>query len=79
MVIQTIDMPAMNITSVCWGGTHLDVLYATSAQTGLTKDQLLENPKNGLTFAITGLKTKGSPASKYIISRELVKDIMNKN
>ena len=70
-------MPATNVTSVCWGGTNFDILYATSAQPGLTEDQLTQNPKNGSTFAISGLNTKGLPANKYVISKKCLQNIIN--
>ncbi|KAG7157358.1 regucalcin-like [Homarus americanus] len=56
-----VEVPASNVTSVCWGGPSLDQLYVTSTQKGLTKDQLAKQPHAGAVFRVTGLGAKGHP------------------
>lgn len=46
-------------TSVCFGGPNLDTLYITSAQFGLTKDQLASEPDAGALFKVTNIGAKG--------------------
>jgi gluconolactonase len=61
-LIDTIDFPTKNITSVSFGGPNLDILYATSAQHGLTKEQLAAQPTAGSLFRITNTGAKGLSA-----------------
>ncbi|XP_076042844.1 regucalcin-like isoform X2 [Oratosquilla oratoria] len=64
-VVRTVAMPCKNITSVCWGGPNYDVLYVTSAQKGLSAEELKAQPEAGATFAITGLGVRGQPSPKF--------------
>lgn len=57
--IGQIDFPATNITSVTFGGPNLDILYATSAQIGLSEDQLKNEPAAGALFQVTNLGARG--------------------
>jgi len=58
-LIDTIDFPTKNITSVTFGGPNLDILYATSAQHGLTKAELAAQPTAGSLFQIANTGAKG--------------------
>jgi len=58
-LINTIDMPTKNITSVAFGGPNLDVLYATSAASGLTDAETAAQPDAGCLFKITNTGAKG--------------------
>ena len=60
-LLRFVELPAINITSVCWGGHDYDVLYATTAFRCLSPQQLQDRPLSGATFEITGLATKGFP------------------
>ncbi|XP_064110781.1 regucalcin-like isoform X2 [Macrobrachium nipponense] len=76
-IIQTIEMPAQNMTSVCWGGPNYDILYATSSRTGVSPDD--PNAKyGGATFAITGLGTKGQKPSHFRVDLQLLRTKYNK-
>ena len=46
-------MPASLMTSVCFGGPNLDVMYATSATFKLSEEQLSKHPFSGYVFKIT--------------------------
>ncbi|WP_421827627.1 SMP-30/gluconolactonase/LRE family protein [Larkinella sp.] len=61
--LQQIDLPAARITSCTFGGTSLDDLYITSAKTGLSQQELAEQPLAGYLFVVknTGIKGAGSP------------------
>ncbi|XP_076255381.1 regucalcin-like [Rhynchophorus ferrugineus] len=65
-LIQTVDIPAKQTTSVAWGGPNLDILYVTSAS--FTVDgEVLSPPNHGATFKITGLGVKGLPADEFVL------------
>lgn len=46
-------MPALLMTSVCFGGPNLDVMYATSAKIMLDDEQKSKHPFSGYVFKIT--------------------------
>jgi sugar lactone lactonase YvrE len=46
-----IEVPALNVTSCCFGGADLKTLYITTAQEGLSQHQLLEYPLSGSLFS----------------------------
>ena len=46
-------MPVSLVTSVCFGGPNMDVLYATSATFRLNEEQLSKQPFAGYVFKIT--------------------------
>jgi len=48
-LIQTIELPATNISCPAFGGGHI---YATSARQGLTADDLANQPSAGMTFRV---------------------------
>ena len=51
-VDQVIEMPATNITSCAFGGPGNNILFVTSARSGLDTNQLADNPLEGSIFAI---------------------------
>jgi len=57
-LLYHLAIPALNITSCCFGGENLDILYVTSAScdTDMTKF-----PDAGFTFEFKGLGFKGTP------------------
>lgn len=62
--LQSIELPAMYVTSCAFGGDRLDELYITTARTGLTEAQLAEQPlAGGLFIARPGVK--GAPVASY--------------
>ncbi|KAL1514287.1 hypothetical protein ABEB36_003568 [Hypothenemus hampei] len=65
-LLQTIDIPAKQVTSVVWGGKNLDILYVTSGS--LTVDGKEHPPPNhGATFQVIGLNTKGLPPNNFVL------------
>lgn len=60
-LLQKVDVPALNVSSVCFGGKNFDTLFITSARTGLTNNELDEYPLSGSVFTfnpqITGIKS----------------------
>ncbi|MDX1284444.1 MAG: SMP-30/gluconolactonase/LRE family protein [Draconibacterium sp.] len=51
-LIQTIDVPAKNVTSCAFGDDDLGTLYVTTARTGTSDDELKEFPLSGGVFKI---------------------------
>lgn len=65
-ILQKVEVPATQTTSVCWGGKQLDELYVTSARVDMSEDQIRnEQPLAGSIFKITGTGSKGLPAHVY--------------
>lgn len=59
-ILNEIQMPTNQVTSLAFGGKNLDILYVTTA--GKPKPQA--SPAGGL-FKITGLRAKGLPMNKF--------------
>lgn len=51
-VIQTVSIPASQVTSCAFGGDHLETLYVTTARCGLSEQQLVRQPLAGGIFSI---------------------------
>lgn len=51
-LLQTIALPATQITSMAFGGEHLDLLLVTSARVGLVPQALAETPLAGSVFLL---------------------------
>lgn len=64
-VERVIHFPVPRITSCCFGGPDLDVLYVTSARTGLSDEDLERYPLSGALFAVTGLGVKGLKTRRF--------------
>lgn len=60
--LKEIPLPALNITSCCWGGPDLDVLYVTSAA---CDTDLKKYPAAGCLFAVRGTGSKGHPMNTF--------------
>ncbi|XP_050302445.1 regucalcin-like [Anthonomus grandis grandis] len=63
-LLQQIDIPAKQVTSVAWGGIDLDILYVISAS--MTIDgEVLSPPNHGALYRVSGLGTKGLPMAPF--------------
>jgi sugar lactone lactonase YvrE len=62
--LQTISIPAVNVTSCVFGGLELDELYITTARDGMTEEQLAEFPDSGGVFRVR-VPVKGLPAHSF--------------
>ncbi|CAG5002699.1 unnamed protein product [Parnassius apollo] len=58
-LLEKIRIPALQVTSVIFGGSNLDILYVTSASMNRGVEQ---KPPCGSTFQVTGLGVKGLPS-----------------
>jgi sugar lactone lactonase YvrE len=50
--LLSIKVPAQRVTSCCFGGEHGDLLFITTARTGITQKELSEQPKAGCVFVV---------------------------
>lgn len=50
--VTEIAMPVSQVTSCCFGGDNLDILFVTSARVGLSEERLKQEPLAGSVFAI---------------------------
>lgn len=51
-LLQTIEVPAHNVSSCAFGGENLDTLYITSARLDTNEDELKEKPQSGGLFKV---------------------------
>jgi len=61
-LLDEIEIPALNVTSCCFGGADLDVLYVTSASCDTDLNQY---PQAGFTFEFKDLGFKGFPMGSF--------------
>ena len=57
-LIDQIDLPSPKITSVAFGGPNLDNLYVTSANYGMSADEIARTGAGSL-YKVTGTGAKG--------------------
>ncbi|CAG7654411.1 SMP-30/gluconolactonase/LRE family protein [Paenibacillus allorhizosphaerae] len=62
--LETVSVPAAQVTSCAFGGPELNELYITSARTGLSESDLAQQPSAGGVFRWKS-KVKGMPAFAY--------------
>lgn len=62
--LETIGLPAPNITSVAFGGPDMSTLFIGSARENLTEEQLEHHPRSGAVFAVP-TRVHGFPAHTF--------------
>ncbi|KAG8182676.1 hypothetical protein JTE90_012912 [Oedothorax gibbosus] len=65
-ILHKVDFPCKNVTSCCFGGPHLDILYVTTAKRELPEDEKDSEPLAGAVFAVTGHGTRGQPPVLFV-------------
>ena len=63
-LIESIPLPALNVTSCAFGGENLNRLFITSARQGTTPEQLERYPNSGDVF-VTEVNVSGVPACLF--------------
>ncbi len=58
-LLERFNLPTSNITNVCFGGPQLDRLFVTSAQAGLSAEQLDQEQMAGQVFEVLGHRARG--------------------
>ncbi|XP_049771797.1 regucalcin-like [Schistocerca cancellata] len=64
-LLRRVEIPALNVTSVAWGGAGLDELFVTTGSIGMDRPD--ELPMAGCTFRVTGLGARGLPAQSVVL------------
>lgn len=64
-ILRHIAIPAPLVTSCCFGGPDLDILFVTSARIGLDAATLARFPQSGGVFAVTGLGVRGLASPRF--------------
>jgi len=62
---RTVNIPATNVTSCCFGGPDLKTLFVTTARSGLSRQAVDENPNEGALFAVD-CGVRGMPISTFL-------------
>ena len=63
-LLETIPVPALNVSACVFGGKDLSDLYITSARKGMSADQLTAQPQSGGLFRVQ-TKIQGMPTFKF--------------
>jgi sugar lactone lactonase YvrE len=63
-LLDKIDIPAKNVTSIAFGGKNLDVMYITSAKIYLDESDIEKYPLSGRLFTLKS-KYKGIPCNYF--------------
>ncbi|MEZ4817775.1 MAG: SMP-30/gluconolactonase/LRE family protein [Flavobacteriaceae bacterium] len=63
-IIETIEVPAHNVTSCAFGGPNLDLLYITTASIDMTEEEKTQYPLAGSVFVVKP-GVKGVPSSFF--------------
>ena len=64
-VERELRLPAPLVTSCCFGGPGLDILFVTTARVGLKPAALEAAPLSGGLFAVRGLGVRGRPMARF--------------
>jgi sugar lactone lactonase YvrE len=62
--LETVELPAPNITSVAFGGPDMSTLFVATARENLTEEQLDSHPHSGAVFAVP-TRVHGFPANTF--------------
>ncbi|XP_044730481.1 regucalcin-like isoform X2 [Chrysoperla carnea] len=62
-IIDTISVPAKEVTTVTFGGPNLNDLYIATSQKGADADNLKKYPKTGAVFRIKNYPAQGYPGN----------------
>jgi len=61
-LMSSVSIPALQVTSVCFGGPNMDEMYVTTAKAGLTEAEMKAKPDSGAVFRVRGLGVTGTPS-----------------
>ena len=65
IILNEVLLPVSNVTCCVFGGDNLENLYITTASSGLSEQELLEQPLAGSLFVLKNSGFKGVKAFKY--------------
>ena len=64
-ILSSINIPALNVTNVCFGGKNLDRMFVSTAAIGMASDVSRGYPNAGMVFEIINHGTKGLPSHPF--------------
>lgn len=62
--LETVEVPAPNVTSVAFGGADMGTLFVATARENATEEQLEQHPHSGAVFAVP-TRVHGLPANTF--------------
>ena len=65
-IMRRIDVPAYNVTTLCFGGEELREVFITTATDGVSKEMLNRHPLTGNLFKLR-VETPGLPEPLFPI------------
>ena len=63
--LTQIELPVANVSCCTFGGLQLNDLYITTANKGLSEEDLIDQPLAGCLFVVKDCGYKGLPAQKF--------------
>ena len=63
--MQHVDIPALRVTSCCFGGKNYDELFVTCGVKGASDEEHQKYPLTGSVFKVTGFGVKGVPPAEF--------------
>ncbi|XP_023936135.2 regucalcin [Bicyclus anynana] len=70
-ILQRVEIPSRQVTSVAFGGPNYDILFVTSACLDLNDGVIQQGSCCGCTFMVTGLGVRGLPADNFRLSDKI--------
>ncbi|XP_060527368.1 regucalcin-like [Cylas formicarius] len=67
-LLQVVPMPVQFVTSLCFGGGELEILYATTSRLHLNEEGVQQQPSAGSVLSIEGLGVKGRPDFEVVLN-----------
>ena len=66
--LESVAIPASQVSNICFGGENLERLFVTTARVGLSHNQLESEPAAGSIFEIIGHESRGLKSTGAIVS-----------
>ncbi|XP_066253020.1 regucalcin-like [Euwallacea similis] len=66
VVLQTIEIPAKQVTAMAWGGPDLDILFVTTGNTPLP-GYVINAPGDGCLYKVTQVGARGLPPNDFVL------------
>lgn len=70
-LLDEMQLPVSQVTSCTFGGKEMNDIYVTSALTGLSEQEIKEQPQAGCLFVLSNTRYYGLPPNKYKSKRTL--------
>nr|XP_003701165.1 PREDICTED: regucalcin-like [Megachile rotundata] len=64
-LLRTVNLPAVKVTSVAFGGPKREILYVTTSARGISEEDLKKQPYAGYVYAVHGLGVHGLIANSF--------------